>query len=261
MNNSELIVELKDIWVYLDSKVVLKDINLGLERGKFLGIIGPNGAGKTTLLKTILGLIKPDRGVVRLFSCPDLSDKNPHHLIGYVPQNSLIDQNFPLSVSDVVMMGRYGRMGLFHRPSKRDRELVWQSLERVGMQDYADRQIGQLSGGQQQRIFIARALAGEPCLLILDEPTAGVDVAAQDQFYKLLRILKEELSLSVIMVSHDIVVLPSYADELACLNQTICLHGKPQDVVREDILRELYGSQVDMIIHKVKPPHIKMVDR
>jgi zinc transport system ATP-binding protein len=243
------IVSLKDIWVYYQRESALEGITLDIEEGEFLGLIGPNGGGKTTLLKVILGLIKPDRGKAEVFGKHPQNLGRKHHLIGYIPQRSLIDWGFPASVFDVVMMGRYGRLGLFRRPTSKDREVVLQSLERVGMADFVRRQIGQLSGGEQQRVFIARALACEPKLLLLDEPVAGVDATAQDMFYHSLKGLQEELGLTIVIVSHDIGVISSYVEKLACLNHILYSHDIPSEVLTNGVLKQAYGCEVELLVH------------
>lgn len=242
-------VKLSDVWFYYQGQAVLHEVNLSVDEGEFLGLIGPNGAGKTTLLKIILGLVKPARGQVKVW------DKNPshlgkkRHLIGYISQRSLVDWRFPASVFDVVMMGRYGRIGLFKLPSHSDQEAVLSNLERVGMADLSRRQIGELSGGQQQRVFIARALASEPKMLLLDEPLFSLDARGQDEFYSLLAKLHRELDLTIILVTHEINIISTYVEKLACLNQTLYAHASPSEVLNTATLERVYGCEVELLAH------------
>jgi len=249
-----VVVKLEDVWVSYDGTLALKNVNLEIEQGEFLGLIGPNGSGKTTLIKVILGLVTPDRGKVEVFGqSPDkLGSERP--LIGYVPQKSQNDWNFPVSVLDVVLMGRYGRIGLFKRPSREDRAVAGQALEDVQMQDFARRQLGQLSGGQQQRVMIARALASQPKLLLFDEPASGVDIHGEEQFYSLLQGLKKERELTIVVVTHDIAVVSSYVEKLACLNQTLYSHAAPAEVLTTGDLQKVYGCEVELLAHG-RVPH------
>lgn len=245
----EDVVKLEDIWVHHDSAFILEGISLSISRNDFLGIIGPNGGGKTTLLKVILGLITPSRGRVSVLGKP------PHRSrkrIGYVPQHNLFDRDFPVSVWDVVLMGRYGRVGLFRRYGSEDRKRVQVALQTVGMFDYEDRQMGKLSGGEQQRVFIARALVGEPELLLLDEPTASVDPAMQTDFYELLEELKQRMV--IVLVSHDISAISIYVDKVACLNRQLYYHGSKE--IGAEVLEATYKCPVQMIAHGTVPHRV-----
>lgn len=243
------VVKIEKVWVYYRDTLVLKNVSLNIEAGEFLGLIGPNGGGKTTLLKVILGLVKSDEGRVEVFGASPEKLGRKRHLIGYLPQRSLIDWEFPTSVTDVVMMGRYGQIGVLRQPTPEDKEIVLQALERVGMADLAHHQIGELSGGQQQRVFIARALATEPKLLLLDEPVAGVDAVTQDKFYQFLRELKDELGLTIVIVSHDLAVISAYVEKVACLNQSLYLHAPPAEVFASGSLDKVYGCEVELLAH------------
>ncbi|MFC1968024.1 metal ABC transporter ATP-binding protein [Chloroflexota bacterium] len=247
-------VRLEDIWVRYEEQMVLREIDLAIEEGEFLGLIGPNGGGKTTLLKVILGLIRPEVGRAEVFGIPCDRLGAKRHYIGYIPQRSLADWRFPASVFDVAMMGCYGRIGLFKRPGLSDKQAVMQCLERVEMSHLAQRQIGELSGGQQQRVFIARALAGEPKLLLLDEPTSGVDAPAQEKFYQLLKDLQHEFGLTVVLVTHDVGVISYYVEKIACLNQTLYAHAPPFEVFTTGALTKAYGCEVELLAHG-KVPH------
>jgi zinc transport system ATP-binding protein len=240
------VIELEDVWVHYDGMPILEGVNLSLNQNDFLGIIGPNGGGKTTLLKVILGLVKPSRGkVLVLGHIPGESRK----LLGYVPQYSLFDHDFPISVWEVVLMGRSGQAGLFRRYSKEDKEKALQALEMVEMLDYKERQIGKLSGGEQQRVFIARALTTEPKLLLLDEPTASIDTPMQAGFYELLERLKQRMA--IILVSHDIGAVSVCVDKIACLNHRLFYHNS-REISAEDI-EAAYQCSVELIAHGV--PH------
>jgi zinc transport system ATP-binding protein len=243
------VVKLEDVWVSYHETLALRAVDMEIEDGEFLGLIGPNGSGKTTLIRVILGLVKPDRGKVEVFGVPPDRLGAKHHLVGYVPQRSQGDWSFPVSVLDVVMMGRYGRIGLFKRPSAADREVAMQALEDVQMQDLARRQLAELSGGQQQRVLIARALATEPKLLLLDEPAAGVDAYGEEKFYELLKGLKEQQGLTIVIVTHDIAVVSAHVEKLACLNQTLYTHASPAEVITAGTLEKVYGCEVELLAH------------
>jgi zinc transport system ATP-binding protein len=246
MNMKTDVIVLKNVWVHYDSIKVLEGVNLVLKQHDFLGIIGPNGGGKSTLLKVILGLIKPDRGTIRVLGD---TPQNSRKYIGYVPQYSLFDRDFPMSVWDVVLMGRLGQAGLFKKYSKDDKKMALDALTMADMLEYKDRQIGNLSGGQRQRVFIARALAANPKLLLLDEPAAGIDTIMQTEFYELLEKLKTKMT--IIMVSHDISAVSVYVDKIACLNHKLFYHDS-KEITAED-LEAAYQCPVELIAHGV--PH------
>lgn len=242
------LIELEHVWVSLDGRKVLEDITFPLEEGMFLGIIGPNGAGKTTLLRVILGLVKPSRGGVRVMGMNPDELKHELHHIGYVPQNVLFDPMFPVTVFDVVMMGRACCIGPMRFGRKSDREAVEQSIQMVGLEGLEHRLIGELSGGQQKRTFLARALCIETRILLLDEPLSGLDLPAQDRFMELLTDLKKRLGLSVLLVSHDVNVLARHADEMVCINRTMHFHGKPADALGSERLKEAYRCEFDFLV-------------
>jgi zinc transport system ATP-binding protein len=243
---SDELVRLEDIWVHYDNTPILEGVNLSINQDDFLGIIGPNGGGKTTLLKVILGLVKPSSGSVTVLgNTPQRNRK----IIGYVAQNSLFDHDFPIDVQDVVLMGRYGKVGLVRRFSDADEKAALNALKTVEMLDYRGKQIGKLSGGEQQRVLIARALVAEPKMLLLDEPTTGVDMPMQTEFYELLARLKH--SMSIVLVSHDISAVSVYVDKIACLNHQLYYHGTKE--VGPEILEATYKCPVQMIAHGV--PH------
>ena len=239
-------VHIENLSVYYGRTPAIQEINLDVEDGEYLGIIGPNGGGKSTLLKAILGLVPITTGHVELFDQPGGNGFK----IGYVPQFSSVDKMFPIKLIDVVLTGRL-RAGLtpFFRYSSADRKVVSELLEKVGLSELADRQISELSGGEFQKMLIARALAVGPRLLLLDEPTASVDVNAQAQIYNLLEDLNRHMT--IIMVTHDLLAISSHVHRLACLNGTLVYHGEPE--LTENVVNSLYGCPVDLIAHGV--PH------
>jgi len=227
--------------------IALKDITLGIAEGEFVGIIGPNGSGKTTLCKAVLGLMRPLEGSLKIFDC-SCEKLRCHHRarIGYLPQKGRLDQNFPITVLETVMMGRYGALGLFRRPAKQDREIALQALANVGMQDHRDTALGHLSSGQQQRVLIARALAQQPQVLLLDEPTTGIDITTQHSVLDLVRRLHRDLGLTVLLVTHDINMIRQQVDRLVLLKTRLFAAGAPEAVLKLDILQQVYGK--DLVI-------------
>jgi zinc transport system ATP-binding protein len=251
---AKIVLEFNDVTVRYLYHTVLEQVSLQVQAGEFLALVGPNGAGKTTLLKVALGLIRPDEGSVSIFGRPPLQLGAARSKLGYVPQSTQLDLRFPVSVAEVVLMGRYGRIGLARRPCAHDRAAAQRAMERVGITDLADRPIGRLSGGQRQRMFVARALADEPELLLLDEPTTGIDVVATESIYELLKRLQQD-GLTIIVVSHDIGVVARYADSVACLNQRMAMHGRPEEAMSGSILACMYGPEVMHMSHG-EVPHI-----
>ncbi len=240
------VIRLEHLWFSYGQEPVLEDINLSLQPLEFLSIIGPNGGGKTTLLKLLLGLMKPTNGEIQVLGMPAAQSRRH---IGYVPQKTTINVNFPITVGDVTLMGRLGRIPLGKKYRAEDRELAAEALQKVKMYDLRDRQIGKLSGGQQQRALIARALVTQPQILLLDEPTASVDSQIKRDIYDLLVELNGQMT--IIMVSHDIGVVSSYTKTIACLNRRlVCHHEKG---ITPEMLAETYQCPVDLIAHGV--PH------
>jgi zinc transport system ATP-binding protein len=241
-------IDIRNLTVTLGGREILSDINLDLEEGKFLGIVGPNGGGKTTFLRVILGLVKPSAGEVLVMG------KGPKEMVkrgafGYLPQHLNVDPDFPATARDVVLMGLAGRKGFLRRPSRSDMKKAEEMLVTMGMTGLGDHTFGALSGGQQQRVSIARALVSDPQMLILDEPSTGIDVVGQEDFYHLLKGIQKKLNLSIIMVSHDIGVISTYVDEIACLNRTLHYHGNPLGAFNDEVLRELYGKSMEILMH------------
>lgn len=241
-------IEIEGLDYSIGNKEILRDINLSLQEGRFLGIVGPNGGGKTTLLKIILGILKPSSGTVRIKGDSPVNAIKKG-LFGYLPQALRIDLNFPASSINVVLTGLYGKIGYMRFPSGIHYEKAMEALRTMGMEELAFEIFGNLSAGQQQRVLAARALVGDPEILILDEPSTGIDVVGQEDFYHLLKGLQKRLNLTIIMVSHDIGALTGYVDEVACLNRTLHYHGSPVQALTEDVLSRLYGRSVDIMLH------------
>lgn len=241
MNHSHTIIELDSVCFSYTNQEVIKDVTLEIHKGDYVGIIGPNGGGKSTLIKLMLGLLNPNDGKIKLFGL-DIKNFKNWSKIGYVPQKSHIEMNLPVTVEEVVAMGRYGKRGLFKFPNKLDYEKTKHALRQVDMFDYKSKLIGDLSGGEQQRVFIARALAGEPEVIFLDEPTVGVDVKTQKQFYSLLRKFNRELGLTLILVSHELDVVAHEASELGYINRTMVYYGDPEEFLKGEYFHELIGK-------------------
>ncbi len=234
---NDTLVKISGVSFSYNGEPAVSDINLEIKRGEFLGIIGPNGSGKTTLLKLILRLLKPQQGSIQLFG-QDMNQFKDWSKIGYVPQRAGSNvTSFPISVEEVVGM------------SGANEKAVMNALVEVEMVEHRKRLLRELSGGQQQRVFIARALATKPELLILDEPTVGVDVDSQAKFYQLLRDLNHNLSLTLALVSHDIDVVAHEVSEVACINCKLVCHGKPKDILKSDYLEKLYGKELRFVVH------------
>jgi zinc transport system ATP-binding protein len=249
IDHTKNIIEVKNVTFAYNDEYVLKNINLNIHKGDYLGVVGPNGGGKTTLLKIMLGLLKPSSGSVNLFG-EDIRNFKNWSKIGYVPQKAVnFDSNFPATVYEVVSMGRYGKKGLFNSLNNEDKAMIEESLKQVEMSEYRDRIIGDLSGGQQQRVFIARALVSQPEVIFLDEPTVGVDLKTQESFYKLLKKLNQTLHLTLILVSHDIDVVVHESTEIACVNRTLNYDSCPVDLLNNEGLQKLYGHQAKLILH------------
>ncbi|WP_423188464.1 metal ABC transporter ATP-binding protein [Alkalibacterium sp. f15] len=223
---NDIAINIDKLTVAYDAQPVLWNISLKLQKGKMIAIVGPNGAGKSTMIKSMLGLVSPVMGSV---THQDENQKAVHYSelknrIAYVPQNTSVDWNFPTTVSDVVLMGRYGHLGWFKRPRKKDKDIAKQMLLKVGLPTFAKRQISQLSGGQRQRVFLARALAQEADVYIMDEPLAGVDMKTEHIIMKLLKKLVSE-GKTVLVVHHDLQTVEIYFDEIVFINQEVIAAG------------------------------------
>ncbi|MFQ5896271.1 MAG: metal ABC transporter ATP-binding protein, partial [Nitrospinota bacterium] len=240
----EPVVRVEDLSFTYGDGPVLEGITLSVDEGLFIGLIGPNGGGKTTFLRILLGLLKPAGGLVRVFGLPPGELGARRGLIGYVPQRYRVDPRFPATVLDVVLMGAYRMAGLGPRVPRRMREAGRGVLARVGLADQAERRIGSLSGGELQRALIARALVGEPRLLLLDEPTRGVDAAGQAQFMEFIQRLKADYALTLLLVSHDLGQLGAFSDRIACLNRHLHWHDR-SELLDEEVLRRVYACELD----------------
>lgn len=241
VNHSETIIQLETVCFSYTHEEVIKNVSLEIHRGDYVGIVGPNGGGKSTLLKLMLGLLTPQDGTVKLFG-KELHTFTDWSTIGYVPQRTHIEMSFPVTAEEIVAMGRYGKRGLFRFPTKEDKQKTLHALKQVDMLEYKDRQISDLSGGQQQRVFIARALASEPEIIFLDEPTVGVDVKTQKQFYELLRKLNREMNLTLVIVTHELDVVGHEATELIYINRTLEYYGNPEKFLEGEYFHELIGK-------------------
>lgn len=243
MNTIIPAVEIQDLTVAYRQSPVLWDIDAEIPQGKLLAVVGPNGAGKTTLIKAVLGIIKASAGRVKIFGLPV---ENQRHLIGYVPQRTTVDWDFPTNALDVVTMGRYGHLGWFKRPGAQDKQLALEALDKVGMADFADRHISQLSGGQQQRVFLARALVQDAAIYFMDEPFVGVDAATEGAIVTLLKELRNK-GKTVIVVHHDLQTLEDYFDWVFLLNVRQIAIGPVKEVMTPDNLRAAYGGRTAFI--------------
>lgn len=237
------VVELHDITVTYHKKPVLWDIDLTLPAGTIIGIIGPNGAGKSTMIKAIMNLVELSSGYVKLF---DKTLDQVRSRVSYVPQKESVDWDFPASVLDVVLMGRYGKMGLFTRPRKADKEVSMECLRQVDMVEYANRQISQLSGGQQQRVFLARALAQEADLYFMDEPFSGVDAATERVIIDLMKTMSKQ-GKTVVVVHHDLQSAREYFDWAVLLNLRLIASGPAHEVMTNALLQETYGGKLTLL--------------
>ncbi len=236
-------LEIHDLTVAYHQKPVLWGIDISITAGRLVGIVGPNGAGKSTLIKACMGLLPRASGWVKFFGEPFARAATR---IGYVPQRESVDWDFPVNVMDVVLMGRYGRLGLLRRPGKADREIARRCLEKVQMLPYANRQISNLSGGQQQRVFLARALAQEADLYFMDEPFAGVDAATEAAIVAVLRELRDQ-GKTILVVHHDLPTARQYFDDLLLLNMRLVAYGKTEEVFTAELLQKTYGGRLTIL--------------
>jgi len=251
------IIEIKDVSFGYHGQTALQNVNLTVRSGDFVAMIGPNGGGKTTLLKLLLGLLKPEKGSIRVLGRPA---KQASHLIGYVPQDIHLNRNFPITVSDIVRMGKLKPQRQWRRNSARERQEAIEVLAQLEMAAYADNRISALSGGQRQRVLIARALIGKPRLLLLDEPTASIDPKGQAEFFRLLKELNQ--TITILVVSHDLMVISTYVKSVACVNKCLHYHGKAE--ITGDMLETMYPCTeekvcpVELIAHGL--PHRVLQD-
>lgn len=243
-------IEVRDLTVAYRDRPVLWDVDLEVPTGVLMAIVGPNGAGKTTLIKSILGLVRPAAGDILVNGGSYAAQRRS---VAYVPQRGSVDWDFPTSVLDVVMMGLYGRLGWIRRPGPPERLAALEALQKVGMADFADRQISQLSGGQQQRVFLARALVQDASIYFMDEPFQGVDATTERAIVELLQNLRAEGS-TVVVVHHDLQTVPEYFDWVLLLNVRRIAAGPVADVFTDENLRATYGGRVPYLRHATGEP-------
>lgn len=236
-------IQVSQLNVSYNGKPAIKNVSFRIESGNLVGIIGPNGAGKSTLMKAMLGLIPRDKGKVNFNNQPL---KEVQKNIAYVPQRNNIDWDFPIIVRDTVLLGTYPKLGLFHRPKKKDKEWAAHCLERVGMEKFAKRQIGELSGGQQQRVFLARSLAQGAEYIFLDEPFVGIDVSSEQVIIDILKELKTE-GKTIFVVHHDLSKVEAYFDELILINKELVGNGSVHDVFRSEKIQEAYETPLNVL--------------
>ena len=239
MNKREPALKIHQLTVNYEKTPVLWDISLEIPQGKLVAIVGPNGAGKSTFLKTALGLIKPISGMVSFFGEPL---KKVRRLVAYVPQRESVDWDFPITVFDLVLMGRYGRRGIFNRPSRSDRQAVSTYLAMVGLESFASRQISQLSGGQQQRAFLARALIQEADVYFMDEPFTGIDISSSKTIISILQRLRDQ-GKTLFVVHHDLKTISEIFDWVILLNMHLVGCGAIQEVFTSEMIQKTYGKE------------------
>jgi manganese/zinc/iron transport system ATP- binding protein len=236
-------LSVRGLTVAYQKKPVLENVSFDVPEGNLIGIVGPNGAGKSTLIKAVLGLIPRAAGEVSIYG---KSYKEQRKIVGYVPQRESVDWDFPTNALDVVTMGTYGKLGWFQRPGAREKEIALDALAKVGMSEFANRQISQLSGGQQQRIFLARALAQNAKLYFMDEPFVGVDAATEKAIITLLNELKKE-GKTVLVVHHDLATVEQYFDWVLLLNKSVIDVGPTKRVFTKDLLQKTYGGKLTVL--------------
>lgn len=242
-------IEAKNVSFAYNSNTVLDSVSFTIDKGDYVGIIGPNGGGKTTLLKILVGLLDPQSGEVKIEGVPIAEFKNKSH-IGYVPQRVAEESvSFPATVYEVVESGRVGKKGLFSRLGEEDTSNINQALKIASIENLKDKLMGQLSGGQRQRVHVARALASQPEILILDEPFVGIDITAQEDFYAFLKDLNENRNLTIIFVSHDINVITEEVKSVLCLNRGLLCFDSPAVLHEPHVIQNLYGKRITHIHH------------
>lgn len=236
-------IELRNVTVSYDRKPAIRSVSVDIPAAQRVAVVGPNGAGKSTLIKAVVGLVELDAGRITVHG-QDVSEVRQR--VAYVPQRGGVDWDFPVLVRDVVLMGRYGRIGWFRRAGRRDREIAAAALDQMGMADLADRQIGQLSGGQQQRVFLARALAQEADVLLLDEPFVGVDAATEEAIFALLNTASGD-GKTVVVVNHDLGAVGRHFDQVLLLNGRVVAYGPPSETLVPEVLQRTYGGRLTVL--------------
>jgi ABC-type Mn2+/Zn2+ transport system ATPase subunit len=243
---SDAIVRVKGVsYIYEGAAApALEGVNMHVERGQVFGMVGPNGGGKSTLLKLIAGLIKPGEGDIEFEFSRSVKGRG----VGYMPQHASANWRFPIKVIDVILMGMYGELGIMKRAGAKERAAAMEAAEIMEVGDLGSRHISELSGGQRQRVFIARALAAKPELLLLDEPAAGMDAHSQDSFYALIERLREELGLTIVIVTHDMGVIPRVCNQVACVNVNVVVHDKPERLTCP-VTEVFIGEHKEIFLH------------
>jgi zinc transport system ATP-binding protein len=255
----ENIIEVSNLSFGYNEVSVLKNINFSVHKGDFLGIIGSNGAGKSTLMKLLLNILTPVSGEIKLLG-ENINRFKKWNEVGYISQKAnSFNSSFPATVEEIVGANLFSKIGLFRMPKKHHKEMIYNALEKVDMQDYGKRQIGNLSGGQQQRVFIARAIVNNPKILFLDEPTVGIDAKSEQSVYCLLSELNKSLGLTVVMVTHDIGAITAHANRIICLGENGLLEHNPSEGITKELVTKIYGSGVNLNIHDCKNCHRKEV--
>ncbi len=245
-------IDVRHLTVSYQSRPALLDVTVSIERDQLVGVIGPNGAGKSTFIKAILGFVKPDIGSVAIWG---MNVQKTRGQVAYVPQRGAVDWDFPITVEEVALMGRYQRIPWYKSPAKADREAAFEALKMVRMEDFATRQIGQLSGGQQQRVFLARALAQGSDILLLDEPFAGVDAATERAILDVLERAKQA-GKTLVVVHHDLSTAAEYFDKLILIKQRMFAYGTPREVLQEDLLSKVYEGRLRIFGNVLKKEEV-----
>jgi len=242
MATQEPIIEVENLTFSYSTNTVLENVSFAIQEGDYVGILGPNGSGKTTLLKLILGLVEPTAGWVKV--------RGNRSQIGFVPQRIAEGKlQFPASVEEIVLSGRVSLLSLGARLGSIDQKKARKAMEVAGVLALKDRLINELSGGQAQRVLIARALCTDPTILVLDEPTVGVDIPSQEEFYGFIKELNETLGITILFVSHDIDVISHESKSVLCLNRTLVCHGPSRETLNSEALEKLYGKKLKFILH------------
>lgn len=236
-------IDVKNLSVSYSGKKAIKDVSFSLESGKLIGVIGPNGAGKSTLIKGMLGLVSTNSGEVEIFG---QSVDEIRKEIAYIPQRADIDWDFPILVKDTVLLGTYPKLGLFKRPKEKEKTLAMEALTKVGMEDFADKQIGELSGGQQQRVFVARSLAQETDIFFLDEPFVGVDIKSEEIIIDILKDLRNH-GKTIFIIHHDLSKLEDYFDDIILINKKLFGAGPIKEIVRPELMEKAFETPLDVL--------------
>lgn len=236
-------LEVKNLTVSYSNKIVLTDVNFSMGSGKLVGIIGPNGSGKSTLMKAVLNLTAKDSGEVRIEEKPI---EKVRENIAYIPQRSNIDWDFPILVRDTVLLGTYPKLGLFKRPKAKEKKIAEEALKKVGMEDFADKQIGELSGGQQQRIFLARSLAQNADIFFMDEPFVGIDIHSEEIIINILKELRDQ-GKTLFVIHHDLTKVEDYFDELILVNKELVAAGAVSDVFTPELMERTFNAPLTVL--------------